>query len=127
MHPTHHVIVSTIVFGYLHIIGFPLSFVALGFIASIAVDIDHMALGRIYGTYNPVEIYNRCASREIESRFTPMGVLLRKWFDLGMFPFHNLFLNAVFLIAVLPIGLGMLLHNLLDVVDHFASHLNKIS
>lgn len=106
--------------------GFPLTFVALAFIASIAMDVDHMLMGRFFGTYNPIEVYNRCVSREVEKMFTPMGALLRKWFDLRMFPFHNLFLNAALLIAVLPVGLGMLLHNILDVVDHVKSHLNRI-
>ncbi len=118
MHPTHHVIISFLVFGFLYLLGLPFNFVMVAFLASILVDIDHMALGRIFGTYNPIEIYNRCMAREIEDIFTSRGALLRKWFDLRVLPFHNLFLNVILIMFLPPVGIGVLLHNILDGVNY---------
>ncbi len=119
---TYHAIISAFVFGFLYLKGVPLDFVLLAFFAAILVDIDHMALGRVFGTYNPIGIYNHCMTREIENVYTPKGMLMRRWFDLRMLPFHNLFLNAFLLIVFLPVGLGMLLHNILDAIDYVTFH-----
>ena len=125
MLPSYHIVISSVVFGALYIFGAPLNFVLLAFSASILVDIDHMALGRFYGTYNPIEIYTRCAARDVEGMSSPKEVLLRRWFDLRAFPFHNLVLNLILLVAVLPIGVGVLLHNVLDAVDYVIFHKMK--
>jgi hypothetical protein len=115
----YHFIISALVFGVFYIIGFPLDFVMLAFLASIFMDIDHMTLGRFYGTYNPLEIYNRTMKKELERKLTPKEIILRKWFDLRVFPFHNLLLNIVLLMVILPVGIGVLLHNVLDGFDYF--------
>jgi hypothetical protein len=106
------------VFAVLYLGGLSLKFVILAFLASVFMDIDHMMLGRFYGTYNPIEIYNRTMKKELEKKLTPRQIMLRKWFDFRMFPFHNLILNVVLLITFLPVGIGVLLHNILDVFDY---------
>lgn len=119
----YHAIISAIVFGFFYLFGFSLNFVLLAFFAAVFVDIDHLALGRVFGTYNPIGIYRRCMTREIENVYTPKGMLMRRWFDLRMLPFHNLFLNAFLLIVFLPVGLGILLHNILDAIDYVTFHI----
>lgn len=115
----HHFIISSSVFGIFYLVGSPLDFVMLAFLASVFIDVDHMLLGRFYGTYNPIEIYNRTMKKELEKKLTPREILVRKWFDLRVFPLHNLLLNVILLITVLPVGIGVLLHNILDGFDHF--------
>ncbi|MEE8402429.1 MAG: hypothetical protein V3R93_01610 [Candidatus Hydrothermarchaeaceae archaeon] len=122
MIPIHHFLFSTGVFGILYLDGFSLSFVLLGFFSSILVDVDHMILGKHFGTYNPVEVYHKCLNREIGKTFSPGGFLLRRWFDFRELPFHNLFLNAALLVLVFPVGIGVLLHNALDAAEYVASN-----
>lgn len=124
MFPRNHVILSSLAFGFLYYLGFPLNFVLPAFFASILIDIDHLALGRIFGTYNPIRIYNRCMAREIEDIFTPKELLVRKWLDFRVLPFHNIFLNAVLLITLLPVGIGVLFHNILDAIDYVTHRSN---
>jgi hypothetical protein len=124
MYLSRHVIISATVFGILYLSGFPKNFILLGFFASILMDIDHLTLCGIFGTYNPVEIYSRVMAGEFDEMFTPKEQFINKWVDFKIFPFHNLFLNAVILITVFPVGVGMLLHNVLDAIDYAGCHLN---
>jgi len=96
----------------------------MGFFVSILMDIDHLTLCGIFGTYNPLEIYSRIMAGEFDERFTPKEQFITKWIDFKLLPFHNLFLNAALLLAVFPIGLGMLLHNVLDCIDYVGRNLN---
>ena len=124
MHLSRHIIISATVFGFLYSFGFPLNFVLVGFFTSILMDIDHLTLCRIFGTYNPVEIYSRTMAGEFDERFTPKEQFITKWLDFKLLPFHNLFLNAALLLAVFPVGVGMLLHNILDGIDYAGRSLN---
>lgn|GEM_PF-5508606 len=124
MHLSRHFIISSAVFGILYLFGFPLNFILMGFFVSILMDIDHLTLCGIFGTYNPLEIYSRIMAGEFDERFTPKEQFITKWIDFKLLPFHNLFLNAALLLAVFPIGLGMLLHNVLDCIDYVGRNLN---
>lgn len=111
-----HIIVSATVFGFLFLyhpeIG--LNFVIIAFFASILVDLDHMLLGKKIGTYNPIEVYKYCMKCKFENKW-----LLWKWVDIRKFPLHNLFINAILLIFLFPIGIGVLLHNIIDGYEYF--------
>lgn len=124
MYLSRHVIISAAVFSLLYLFGFPLNFVLLGFFASILMDIDHLTLYGILGTYNPIEIYRLIMAGEFDERFTPKEQFITKWLDFKLLPFHNIFLNAALLLAVFPVGLGMLLHNILDGIDYAGRSLN---
>lgn len=124
MHLSRHFIISVTVFGILYLFGFPLNFVLLGFFASILMDIDHLTLCWVFGTYNPIEIYSRIMAGEFNERFTPKEQFITKWVEFKVLPFHNLFINAALLVAVFPVGLGMLLHNILDGVDYVGRNLS---
>lgn len=124
MHLSRHIIISAAAFSLLYLFGFPLNFVLLGFVTSILMDIDHLSLHGIFDTRNPIEIYSRIMAGEFDERFTPKEQFITKWLDFKLLPFHNLFLNAAFLFAVFPIGVGMLLHNILDAIDYAGRSLN---
>jgi hypothetical protein len=124
MHLSRHFIISAIVFGMLYLFGFPKNFILLGFFASILMDIDHLTLCGILGTYNPIELYSRIMAGEFDEMFTAKEQFIAKWLDFKLLPFHNLFLNAALLLAVFPVGVGMLLHNILDGIDYAGRSLN---
>lgn len=124
MHLSRHIIISTVVFGFLYLFGFPLNFVLVGFFTSILMDIDHLTLHGVFDTYNPIEIYSRTMAGEFDARFTPKEQFITKWLDFKLLPFHNLFLNAALLVAIFPVGIGMLLHNILDGIDYAGRSLN---
>jgi hypothetical protein len=117
----NHVIISALVFGFLYYQGFPLDFVVLAFGASVLIDIDHLTLGKAFGTYNPIGIYESCVSRKLEKMYTPREIFVRKWLDFKVMPLHNIFLNVILLITILPVGIGVLLHNVLDMIDYLVA------
>jgi hypothetical protein len=124
MHLSRHFIISAVVFGLLYLFGFPLNFVLLGFLASVLMDIDHLTLYGILGTYNPLELYRLIMAGEFDRRFSRKEQLVTKWIDFRLLPFHNIFLNALLLLAVFPIGVGVLFHNILDWIDFSRRNLN---
>ena len=111
-------------FGLLYLFGFPQNFVLLGFLASVLMDIDHLTLCGVLGTRNPVEIYRLIMAGEFDSKFSTEEQLKTKWLDFRLLPFHNIFLNALLLLAVFPIGVGVLFHNVLDWIDYSSRNLN---
>ncbi len=121
---SRHFIISAVVFGLLYLFGFPLNFVLLGFFSSVLMDIDHLTLHGIFKTRNPLEIYTRLTAGEFDEKFTPKEQLRTKWLDFKLLPFHNLFINAVLLVTFLPVGFGMLFHNILDAIAFMSRQSN---
>lgn len=124
MYLSRHIIISGAAFGLLYLFGFPKNFVLLGFIASILMDIDHLTLCGILGTYNPFKLYQLIMAGEFDKQFSAKEQLKTKWLDFRLLPFHNIFLNAILLVAVFPIGIGMLFHNILDWIYFSKNNLN---
>ncbi len=114
----NHIIISALVFGFLYYRGFPFDFVVLAFCASILIDIDHLTLGKTFGTYSPIGIYDNCMRGKLEKIYTPREIFVNKWLDFKVLPFHNIFLNVILLITILPVGIGVLFHNVLDMIDY---------
>lgn len=124
MQLSRHVLISGAAFGLLYLFGFPKNFVLIGFLASILIDIDHLTLYGVLGTSNPFKIYHLIMSGEFDRKFSTEEKFKTKWLDFRLLPFHNIFLNAVLLLAVFPVGIGVLFHNILDWIDFSGRDLN---
>jgi hypothetical protein len=111
----YHIVLSTFFFGSLFILGYEKNFVATAFIASLLIDIDHIFVGSIAGSYNPLKII----------RYSPTDKTgksdlreLRQWKTIGsrFIPFHNVWICIILLVLWFPVGVGASFHLIIDIV-----------
>ena len=113
MKPLQHLLLSSVFFGALHILGFDQAFVVTAFAASILIDIDHFFLAGRVGSWNPLHIYRFCMNFNPE----PREILVLKFGGIRFLPFHNVLLSLVVALFLPAVGMGMLFHLVLDFIS----------
>jgi len=117
MIPNHHILFSTMFFGLAYLLGFEPSYIVIGFLASILIDLDHFFVGSIAGGYNPKTIYDFCLNPTVFGGMTLDKALKAKIFGTRLLPFHNIWACSGFGLLWPPVGIGMSLHLALDLIS----------
>lgn len=119
MRPSQHVLLSGIVFSIAYALGVNAELIIIAFLASILIDIDHLLVGRVIGSYNPNVVYDYCINRKFLERMTWQEIAIGKLFGNWFFPLHNIWVTGTLLWLWLPAGVGMIFHSILDFYQLF--------
>lgn len=117
MKPISHITLSAL-FGLAALkAGIKPDLITIAFAASILMDLDHLAMGRIVGSYNPLKVYEYCIEDRIQATIPKRSIGIKKFLGTTMFPLHNIWIIALAIFIFPPIGIGMAFHNSLDLYD----------
>jgi hypothetical protein len=114
---SQHILFSGAVFGTAYVLGLKEEFVLIAFLASVLVDVDHLFIGGLVGTYNPKRIYDYFIDGKFDEWMTPKEVIRGKIFGSRFFPLHNIWVCGALLWIWPPVGVGMAFHYALDFFD----------
>jgi hypothetical protein len=120
MRISYHFVISSIVFGIVYKLGYPLQSTLIAYTSSLIIDIDHLFFGKKYlGKFNLIEIYHLCYDDKWKAKFTPKQFLSFRFLNIRLFPLHNVFVILLLFILIPPVGVGLFFHVALDLSEHF--------